>query len=331
MIVLGIESTAHTFGIGIASDEKPHILAERRKTYIPKEGGMLPREAARHHSENASTVLREAIQEAKVTLRDIDGIAVSLGPGLGPCLRTGATLARALSLKLDKPLVGVNHSVAHIEIGYLTTNPNDPVILYVSGGNTAILIPKSKKFRVFGETLDIPIGNALDVFAREAGLGPPYVIDGIHVVDKCASEGKEFVNLPYIVKGQDLSYSGLLTASVRSLKKYRKEDVCLSFREIAYDMLVEAAERALSQSKKNELMVVGGVAASGVLREKLEIMMRERGGEVKVVPQRFATDNGAMIAWTGLVYLKHGIRTKLEDSYVRPMWRVDEVDVPWRD
>ncbi len=166
---LGIESSADDFGVGIATFGG-EILANKSDSYIPTEGGIHPREAARHHAEVADKVLNQALSAAGVKPSDLSVIAFSQGPGLGPSLRTGATVARALASYLNIPLVGVNHSVAHIEIGKLKTGARDPVTLYVSGGNTMVTAYESGRYRVFGETLDIALGNCLDVFAREAGL-----------------------------------------------------------------------------------------------------------------------------------------------------------------
>ncbi len=332
MIVLGIESTAHTFGVGIVTDEKPYILADVRREYVPRVGGIHPREAARYFAENASDALTNALREAGVRIRDVDAIAVALGPGMGPCLRVGATVARFLASYYGKPLVPVNHAVAHIEIGLLTTGAKDPVVVYLSGGNTAIVAYVDGRYRVFGETLDIPLGNLLDTFAREVGLGPPYVKGKLHVVDICAEDGKEFIDLPYVVKGQDVSFSGLLTAALRSVKRgVRLADVCLTLREIAYTMVVEVAERALAHTGKKEVMVVGGVAASPILRSKFEEMVKHHNARLYVVEPRYAVDNGVMIAWTGLLAFKCGITIDVEHAYIRQRWRVDEVDIPWKN
>jgi glycoprotease/Kae1 family metallohydrolase len=166
---LGIESSADDFGVGVATFNG-EILANKSDSYIPLEGGIHPREAARHHAEVADKVLNEALVEAGLKSRELAVVAFSQGPGLGPSLRTGATVARALASYLEVPLIGVNHSVAHIEIGKLKTGACDPVTLYVSGGNTMVTAFESGRYRVFGETLDIALGNCLDVFAREAGL-----------------------------------------------------------------------------------------------------------------------------------------------------------------
>lgn len=208
MLVLGIESTAHTFGVGIVRDEDPYILANERDTYVPKEGGMKPTDLLSHHASVAPSVMRSALRKASISMNDVDYIAFSMGPGIGPALRVGATVARALSLRYGKPLVPVNHGIGHIEIGFLTTKVKDPLVLYLSGGNTQIITLYKGRFRVFGETLDIALGNLMDTFSRDAGLAPPYIINGRHVIDLCAEKGNKIIDFPYVVKGQDMSYSG---------------------------------------------------------------------------------------------------------------------------
>ncbi len=215
---LGIESSADDFGVGVAAFNG-EILANKSDSYIPEEGGIHPREAARHHSEVADIVVKEAIATAGVKPRELSIIAFSQGPGLGPSLRTGATVARALASYLQIPLVGVNHSVAHIEIGKLKTGAKDPVTLYASGGNTMVTAFEAGRYRVFGETLDIALGNCLDVFAREAGLKNRKGLPLGAAVERLATKGKNLVSLPYVVKGMDFSLSGLLTAATAMLQK----------------------------------------------------------------------------------------------------------------
>ena len=332
ILVLGIESTAHTFGVGIASTRKPHILSNIYSTYTPEKGGIHPREASRHHVREAPRVVREALSAAGVTIRDITAVAVALGPGLGPCLRVGASIARAIAAYYNKPLIPVNHAVAHIEIGRLITSARDPVILYLSGGNTLVSAYNKGRYRVFGETLDIALGNLFDTFAREVGLAPPYVVSGRHQVDICAEQGRLIEDeIPYIVKGQDLSFSGLLTASLRLLEKrrYKLSDICYTLRETAYSMVLEVTERCLAHTGKKEVLVVGGVAASPYLREKIEMMAKTWQAKSLIVPPEYARDNGAMIAWTGLLAYMHNITIKPEEAVIRQRWRLDEVDIPW--
>jgi universal protein Kae1 len=327
---IGVESTADDFGVGISAFNG-EILANASSDYVPEEGGIHPREAARHHAEVADTVLREALSKAGVKLRDLGLIAFSQGPGLGPCLRTGATVARALAAYLDVPLVGVNHSVAHIEIGKLKTGAQDPVTLYVSGGNTLVSAFDSGRYRVFGETLDIALGNCLDVFAREAGLKHKRGMPLGAALEKLAANGEKLISLPYVVKGMDISLSGLLTAATTLLRKgeYRLEDLCYSLQENAFSMVTEVTERALAHTEKKEVLLTGGVAANRRLQSMLSAIAEEHDTRFNVVPREFATDNGAMIAWTGVLAYTHGVVTPVEESFVKLRWRLDRVDVPW--
>jgi glycoprotease/Kae1 family metallohydrolase len=207
----------------------------------------------------------------------------------------------------------------------------DPVTLYVSGGNTIVTAFEANRYRVFGETLDIAIGNCLDVFAREAGLrqkeGAPFGA----IIERFAKQGRELIPLPYVVKGMDLSFSGLLTAAIEQLRKgtYRLEDLCYSLQEIAFSMLTEVSERALAHTEKPEISLTGGVAANKRLQAMIGEIAREHGAKFSIVPTQYAVDNGAMIAWTGILAFKHGQRTPIEKSFVRLKWRLEEVQVPW--
>jgi universal protein Kae1 len=327
---LGIESSADDFGVGVATFNG-EILANKSDSYIPLEGGIHPREAARHHAEVADGVLNEALVEAGLKPRELSVIAFSQGPGLGPSLRTGATVARALASYLEIPLIGVNHSVAHIEIGKLKTGAIDPVTLYVSGGNTLVTAFESGRYRVFGETLDIALGNCLDVFAREIGLKSRKGLPLGAAIERLAAKGELLVPLPYVVKGMDLSLSGLLTAATTALQKgnFKLEDVCYSLQEHAFSMVAEITERALAHTEKKEVLLTGGVAANKRLQSMLAVIAEEHSAKFNVVPLEFATDNGAMIAWTGVLAFKHGLVTPVDESYVKLRWRVDKVDVPW--
>jgi N6-L-threonylcarbamoyladenine synthase/protein kinase Bud32 len=329
-LCLGVESTADDFGVGIATFNG-EILANVSSGYIPEEGGIHPREAARHHAEVADKVLSEAFAEAGVKPRQVGLIAFSQGPGLGPCLRTGATVARALAVYLDVPLVGVNHSIAHIEIGKHETGAMDPVTLYVSGGNTIVAAFDAGRYRVFGETLDIALGNCLDVFAREAGLKHKRGMPLGAALEQLAADGKRLISLPYVVKGMDISLSGLLTAATTLLHKgeYRLTDLCYSLQEHAFSMVTEVTERVLAHTEKNEVLLTGGVAANRRLQSMLNSIAEEHDAKFNVVPREFATDNGAMIAWTGVLAYTHGLVTPVEESFVKLRWRLEKVDVPW--
>jgi len=327
---LGIESTADDFGVAILSFDGK-VLSNVNNAYLPEKGGIHPREAARHHAEVAGKVLAEAFERAGIKPQDVSLVAFSQGPGLGPCLRTGATAARALASYLKVPLVGVNHCIAHIEIGKLVTGAVDPVTLYVSGGNTIVSAFEAGRYRVFGETLDIAIGNCLDVFAREAGLSQKKGAPFGAIVEELAGRGKNFVHLPYTVKGMDLSFSGLLTAAVQLLheRKHRLEDLCFSLQEVAFSMLTEVTERALAHTEKPEVLLTGGVAANKRLQSMLNVIAEEHNARFCVVPKEYALDNGAMIAWTGILAYKSKITLPVEKSFVKLKWRLDEVYAPW--
>jgi len=323
---LGIEGTAHTVGIGIV-DDACRILANVYDMVKPEKGGIHPREAANHHAEMVVPLIRKAVDVAGLDLSDVDLVAFSQGPGLGPCLRTVATAARALSLALEVPILGVNHCVAHLEIGRGVTAAKDPVLLYVSGGNTQVIAFARGRYRVFGETLDIGVGNLLDKFAREAGLPFP----GGPILEKLAREGRTLVPLPYSVKGMDVAFSGMLTAALTFRKQGTSmEDLAFSIQEVAFAMLTEVTERAMAHLDDPEILLGGGVARNKRLQEMVGRMAADRGAKMFVPPGDLCIDNGAMIAWTGLEMHRGGVRASLADTVVDQRYRTDEVPVSWR-
>lgn len=320
MICLGIESTAHTFGIGICNN-KGKILANEKSVYKPKKGwGIVPMDAGKHHEQTRGEVLKAALSKAKLKIEDVDVIAYSRGPGLPPCLYKGLELAKDLSEKYKKPLVMVNHCVSHIEIGRLTSKFKDPVVVFTSGANTQIISFSEGRYRVFGECMDIGIGNALDKFGRSVGLDFPQAPK----IEQLAKKGK-WVDLPYVVKGMDLSFSGIVTSCIQKHEKGEKlENLCFSIQEVFFSMLTEVTERALAHLGKGEVLLTGGVAANLRLQEMLGTMCKERRAKFAVVPKEFAGDNGAMIAWNGILAYKSGQKpTKDVDS----RWRTDDVEV----
>ncbi len=326
MFALGIEGTAHTIGVGVV-DEGCRVLANVYDMVKPETGGIHPREAANHHAELAAPMIRKAVDAAGIRFDDLDVVAFSQGPGLGPCLRTVATAARALSLSLGVPLVGVNHCVAHLEIGRGLTGCEDPALLYVSGGNTQVIAFARGRYRVFGETLDIGIGNMLDKFGREVGLPFP----GGPRLERLALEGSKLLPLPYSVKGMDVAFSGMLTAAL-ALRRGgdRLEDIAYSIQEVAFAMLTEVTERAMAHVGKDEVLLGGGVARNKRLQAMVGRMAEDRGAKLFVPPGDLCIDNGAMIAWTGLLMHCAGVRMALEDTLVDQRFRTDEVDVTWR-
>ena len=323
--VLGIEGTAWNLSAAIV-DEK-NVVIEKTATYKPATGGIHPREAAQHHASHITALLKHVLCYATEKNIALDAVAFAQGPGLGPCLRTTATAARAISLSYNIPLIGVNHCIAHIEVGIWKTHAEDPVTLYVSGANSQVLAYREKKYRIFGETMDIGIGNALDKFARAAGLVHP----GGPQIEKLARSATHYVQLPYTVKGMDFSFSGLTTACIESLKNGEPlQDVCYSFQETAFAMLVEVTERAVAHTGKKEVLLVGGVGANKRLVEMLQTMCDERGINFYAPEKRYMGDNGTMIAHLGYLQYKAGDTTPIEKSAVNPNFRPDEVTVTWK-
>lgn len=364
MRILGIEGTAHTLGIGIVEPDpddpkRCRILSNPRtmlRPALPKPGeeamGIHPREAAHHHSDHGPALLQQALDEAGLRADQLDGVAFSQGPGLGPCLRVAATMARALALRIEKPLIGVNHCVAHLEIGRALpdagpagrqavasqTAPRmdaaleDPVLLYASGANTQVIALARGRYRVFGETIDIGIGNGLDKFARDHGFPFPGGPEVERLAGTSAAQRDgTLLELPYSVKGMDLSFAGLATAADRLVREGNDlADVCHAFQETAFAMLVEVAERALAHTGKDELLLGGGVACNARLQAMARTMAAERGARFACPPKPVLSDNGAMIAWLGLETLRSGHATPVDASEVQPYQRTDDIDVLWR-
>ncbi len=321
MPCLGLESTSHTFSVGIA-DSKGNVLANEKDVFVPPKGqGIEPSKAAAHHRLVAENIFENALKTAGVEMADIDFISVATGPGLAPCLLAGVEFAKKLATNSGKPLVHVNHAIAHIEIGRLTTKAKDPVCLYISGGNTQIISLANRRYRVFGETLDIPIGNAQDFFARKMGLSFP----GGPKLDELAKKGR-WIDLPYVVKGMDVSFTGIVTAALKKAKTEKLEDVAFSMNETMYSMLAEITERALAHTEKNEVLLIGGVSASQRFRGMMDIMCSERNAKCYAVPKEYAGDCGANIAWAGLLAKT---ATPANETDIMPKWRVDEVEVDW--
>lgn len=329
-LIIGVESTAHTFGVGVVKNGK--VLANVKDTYTTEKGGIIPMEAAKHHKEISEEIYWEALTRAKVKEKDVDGIAFSQAPGLAPCLIEGMKFAKKKSLELEKPLIPVNHCVAHLEIGRLT-GARDQVMIYTSGANTQIIAYASGKYRVFGETLDVGVGNFIDNFARYLGLGFP----GGPKIEEIAKKGKEYVELPYKVKGMDIALSGILTNLKQKIEsgKFREEDLCYSMQETVFAMLVETAERALAHVGKKELLLGGGVGCNKRLQEMCKIMCSERIEKTRFfVPENsLLVDNGAMIAFLGEIMFNSGIKfsgKKAQELDIKPRQRTDEVEVSWK-
>ena len=330
MICLGIESTAHTLGVGICKlagrgGKTIRVLANEKSMYRPPAGqGILPRAAADHHSENFLPVLSRALAVAGVKASDVDLFSFSQGPGIGQCLRVSCAGAKYLASKYGKPIVGVNHCAAHLEISRGLLGMKDPLYVYVSGANTQLIVGNrrgtSPRYQVLGETLDMGLGNLFDVFAREAGFAYPHGSE----VARLAAKGKYFP-LPYTVKGMNFAFAGLLTSAVRAVGDHKTEDICHSLMETAFAELCEAAERALCLTGKKEVSVCGGVAQNARFCEMLSLVAKEHGARFGVVAPEYNADNGAMIAYTGILEHARGKKESIRALAPNGYWRIDEV------
>ncbi|RDW89383.1 O-sialoglycoprotein endopeptidase-like protein [Coleophoma cylindrospora] len=348
MISIGLEGSANKLGVGIISHPpgKPAIiLSNIRHTFVSPPGeGFLPKDTAKHHRSWVVRLVKQAMTEAGVKVSDVDCVCYTKGPGMGAPLQGVAIAARMLSLLWGKELVGVNHCVGHIEMGREITGAQNPVVLYVSGGNTQVIAYAEQRYRIFGEALDIAVGNCLDRFARTLRISndpaPGYNIEQL------AKKGKVLLDLPYAVKGMDCSFSGILAsidilaAELEANPQWKDpitgdtittSDLCFSLQETVYAMLVEITERAMAHVGSKQVLIVGGVGSNERLQEMMGLMARDRGGNVFATDERFCIDNGIMIAHAGLLAYETGFTTPLEESTCTQRFRTDEVFVKWRD
>eukprot|EP00485_Elphidium_margaritaceum_P000185 CAMPEP_0202694842 /NCGR_PEP_ID=MMETSP1385-20130828/8590_1 /ASSEMBLY_ACC=CAM_ASM_000861 /TAXON_ID=933848 /ORGANISM="Elphidium margaritaceum" /LENGTH=348 /DNA_ID=CAMNT_0049350755 /DNA_START=55 /DNA_END=1101 /DNA_ORIENTATION=+ len=346
VIVMGFEGSANKIGVGIV-DDKGTVLSNPRKTYITPIGqGFKPNETAQHHRQHILALVKQALTEANLTVTQIDALAYTKGPGMGAPLNCVALVVRTLSQLWHKPIIGVNHCVGHIEMGRVVTGARNPVILYVSGGNTQVIAYSNKRYRIFGETIDSAVGNVLDRFARMIEL-PNDPSPGYNIEQEAKKyDGTDLIELPYIVKGMDVSFGGFLTFleyNVVKSQKYSKAQLCFSVQETIFAMLVEITERAMAHIGSSEVLIVGGVGCNQRLQRMMHDMAIQRQATVYGMDSRYCIDNGAMIAWAGLLaftsdesYSKHeknddSSYDALKESTVTQRFRTDEVLVTWRD
>ena len=345
LIALGIEGSANKIGVGIIrynpGGNPCEILTNPRKTYITRPGqGFLPRETAWHHQAHVSRLVAVALQDTNLKPSDITVICYTKGPGMGGPLTSCAMAARTLSLLWKVPLVGVNHCIGHIEMGRAVTGGIDPIVLYVSGGNTQVICYSANRYRVFGETIDIAVGNCLDRFARVVGLSnDPSPGANIELAAEKAllqPNGAKYIPLPYVVKGMDVSFSGLLSYIEKESKELLSkqlctiEDLCYSLQETIFAMLVEITERAMAHAGRSHVFIVGGVGCNVRLQKMMKLMCNARNGIVHGMDSRYCIDNGAMIAHAGILEYETTGPTAFSDTTCTQRFRTDEVFVGWR-
>lgn len=318
ILTLGIESSCDETSVSVVKNGR-EVLSNVIDTQIPiheKYGGVVPEIASRNHIEAISRVTKKALEEADITLEEIDAITPTYGPGLVGALLVGLSYAKALAFALDKPLVGVNHIQGHIAANYITYPELEPPFLCVmmSGGNTQIVYVKDyTKFEVLGKTRDDAIGEAFDKVARVVGLGYP----GGPKVDKLAKEGQPTYNLPkthFEDETLDFSFSGIKTAVINLHHKnpeINKADLCSSFQKTVTETLLENVEKAIQITGIKTVVLAGGVSANSYIRNEF-MNLEQKGNKVYMPDLKLCTDNAAMIASAGYYNFMSGQRNEID-------------------
>jgi len=322
MLVLGIESSCDETAAAVVSDGTAalsNVIASQVDIH-GKYGGIVPEIASRKHMEAILPVTRQALDEARVSMRDIEGIAVTRGPGLVGSLLVGLSAAKAMAFAAGIPFIGVNHIEGHIAAIFLTeTKPEFPfTALVVSGGHTHIYLVRGfGDFQILGQTRDDAAGEAFDKAARMLGLGYP----GGQIIDTLAQDGNPAaVDFPRAMKGSiDFSFSGLKTALLNYIKKRNEPisgdempDIAASFQEAIMDVLVDKTLKAAERASVPRVVVCGGVASNSRLRKRFFEEGERRGITIFVPPPVLCTDNAAMIAVVGNTLLQNGEKDGLD-------------------
>ena len=321
MIVLGIETSCDETAAGVVEDGR-RVLSSVIRTQFEvhaRYGGVVPELASRRHVEVIIPVMEEALAQAGLTLDDLDGLAVTQGPGLLGALLVGLNTAKAVAMATGLPLAGVNHTYAHAAAGYLDHDPPEfPLAAaVVSGGHTNLYLVRGPlDFQLLGQTRDDAAGEAYDKVAKHLGLGYP----GGRVIDELASRGNPqrfALPRPMSGRGLDFSFSGLKTAVVnlvsqefgdRTIEESDLADLAASFQAAVVDVLVEKMSLLLERVQVGSLILAGGVAANRALRREAADMALRYGVRLVAPPPSLCTDNGAMIAALGYHYLEQGLR-----------------------
>ncbi len=328
--VLAIESSAHTYGMSVATRNagKVEILSNCTAKYPSLKEGYVPRKLAESHARNTRPLLEETVSKAGIGYSDLDFVAFTHGPGMGHCLSVGADAAKALGAALSVPVIGVNHALAHAEVVRYISGAKDPLTVYVSGGNTQILCIEDGRYHVLGETQDMGIGNFLDMLGRSLNLTPP---DAVGVLKLAAQPDCNYFKMPYVVKGMSVSYSGMLTFAQKlaQSKNASAKDICYSGQETAFAALCEATERALLLKRKKEIVLCGGNARNRRLSQMLGFVASENGARLCIAADEYLGDNAAMIALTALLMAGPSAPKKDANLGVVQDLRMDSEPVYW--
>ena len=316
ILVLGIESSCDETAAAVVKNGR-EVLSNVINSQIKiheKFGGVVPEIASRCHTEVINAVVKQALEDANVSLEDIDVIAPTYGPGLVGALLVGVSYAKALSFATGKPLVGVNHIEGHISANYITYKELEPpfICLVISGGHTHLVHIKSyKEFEILGRTKDDAVGEAFDKVARVVGLGYP----GGPKVDKLAKEGEPNIVLPKThTDNLNFSFSGIKTAVLNLHHKnpdINKADLCASFEKNVAEVLVKNSLEALKQTGLQRIALAGGVSANSYIRNEFA-KLESQGIKVYYPELKLCTDNAAMIASAGYYDYINGKRSDLK-------------------
>ena len=314
--ILGIESSCDETAIAVVKNGR-EILSNVINSQIPiheKFGGVVPEIASRCHIEVINQIMKKALAEANIELKDIDAIAVTQGPGLVGALLVGVSYAKGLAYASGKPLVAVNHLEGHIAANYLCFKELEPpfLCLQISGGNTQLIeVNGYNDFKVLGKTRDDAVGEAFDKVARVVGLGYP----GGPKVDNLAKEGNPVYDLPRTnLEGLDFSFSGIKTAVINLNHKdpnINKADLCASFQQAVTDMLITNSIKAINQTNSKKFVIAGGVSRNSYIRKAFTDLGKEMNLEIYYPEPILCTDNGAMIAAQGYFNYIKGERADL--------------------
>lgn len=316
ILIMGIESSCDETSISIVKNGREvlsNIINSQIKIH-EEYGGVVPEIASRCHTEVINQIMKESLKEAKVSLEDIDAIAVTQGPGLVGALLVGVSYAKGLSYVTGKPLVAVNHIEGHIAGNYLTYSELKPpfICLIISGGHTHLVNVKGyNEFEILGKTKDDAIGEAFDKVARVVGLGYP----GGPKVDKLAKEGKPNIKLPVShFDNYDFSFSGIKTAVINLNHKdpnLNKADLCASFEQAATEMLINNVKKAINEFQEEKIVLAGGVSRNSYIRNSFDKLAEELKIKVYYPEPILCTDNAAMIAAAGYYNYINGERADL--------------------
>lgn len=334
MRVLGIETSCDETGVAIY-DDASGLVANQLYSQVKLHadyGGVVPELASRDHVRKTVPLIQAALKEAGLQAQDIDAVAYTAGPGLVGALLVGATIGRSLAFAWDVPAIPIHHMEGHLLAPMLEDNPPafPFVALLVSGGHTQLIsVTGIGEYSLLGESVDDAAGEAFDKTAKLLGLDYP----GGPVLSKIAQLGieKRFVfPRPMTDRpGLDFSFSGLKTFAANTIREncddaQTRADIARAFEDAVVDTLVIKCKRALEQTGFQRLVIAGGVSANRTLREKMAEVMKARGGEVFYARPELCTDNGAMIAYAGMVRLQEGTRDKLSVT-VQPRWPLSEL------